>query len=327
MAGDRQKPIFEKIREFFGDEQVLEMALLLHHLANNEEKSNDLNILEMLLDSPKQFKSYCDTILAKIDEKEREEFALNNLRMAQYMDFNLSKTDLIQWAEDNKEFLAGAGSGIAKVWCSLPPESQKQIIVYIGKWVSNYASVIPSVIPKSWALLPANFGTLGEALVGLRKGAEYGLAAIYLTYEALRSIYQWYNGEISGKRVGKNIIDAMGSVTGGLAGGSAGLAVGSFFGPIGAVAGGLVGGVTGSILAEKLIDMLTTKIFDLPKDVAVENAYNYLGVSHRASDKEVNDGYKKLCLKHHPDKGGSREEFIKLQSYMGLIKIHRGEVY
>ena len=274
-----------------------------------------------------EFKLYCDTILAKIDEKESEEFALNNLRMAQYIDYSLDENDLVKWAEDNKGFLAGAGIGITKVWCALPPESQKQIIIYIAKWTSTYASVIPSIIPQTWSLLPANFGTLGDALVGLRRGTEYTLAFIYLSYEALSSIYKWYNGEISGKRVGKNIIDAMGSVTGGLGGGAAGAAVGSVLGPAGMIVGGIVGGIAGSVVGEKLADMLTTVIFDLPKDVAVENAYNYLGVPHTANNKDVNDAYKRLCLKHHPDKGGSHDEFAKLQSYMGIIKIHRGEVY
>lgn len=52
MFGDKQKPIFEKIREVFDDDHVAEMALLLHHLANNRDRSDDLTILEMIMDSP-----------------------------------------------------------------------------------------------------------------------------------------------------------------------------------------------------------------------------------------------------------------------------------
>lgn len=51
MTDFQRKLIFEKIRELFDDEHVAEMALLFHHLANSEERSDDFAILELLLDS------------------------------------------------------------------------------------------------------------------------------------------------------------------------------------------------------------------------------------------------------------------------------------
>ena len=44
-----------------------------------------------------------------------------------------------------------------------------------------------------------------------------------------------------------------------------------------------------------------------------DNLYNILGVTKEADDNEIRKQYKKLCLTHHPDKGGKAEEFQKIQ--------------
>jgi len=47
--------------------------------------------------------------------------------------------------------------------------------------------------------------------------------------------------------------------------------------------------------------------------------YQILGVSREASEDEVKKAYKKLAMKHHPDKGGDPEEFKKIQSAYDII--------
>ena len=46
---------------------------------------------------------------------------------------------------------------------------------------------------------------------------------------------------------------------------------------------------------------------------ASDNLYEVLGVSRSADENEIRKAYKKLCLTNHPDKGGSAEEFQKIQ--------------
>jgi DnaJ family protein A protein 2 len=46
---------------------------------------------------------------------------------------------------------------------------------------------------------------------------------------------------------------------------------------------------------------------------AHHDLYSILGVSRNADDGEIRKSYRKLCLTAHPDKGGSAEEFQKIQ--------------
>ncbi len=167
-----------------------------------------------------------------------------------------------------------------------------------------------------------------DDLVGLakqRSGAVVMviLSAVYLTYQALINLRQWWSGEISGARCAKNIIDSLGGVAAGV-GGVVGAVIGSIVaGPISMLVGGIIGSLVGSRLANILLNRLKQKIFGVPKTLK-EKAYAYLGVPMTASDSEVNTAYRRLCLKHHPDKGGRAKEFLVVQAYMDVIRAARG---
>ena len=58
------------------------------------------------------------------------------------------------------------------------------------------------------------------------------------------------------------------------------------------------------------------------------NLYEILGVSKDADDNEIKKQYRKLCLTHHPDKGGKAEEFQKIQkAYETLSDSQKRQMY
>ena len=65
-------------------------------------------------------------------------------------------------------------------------------------------------------------------------------------------------------------------------------------------------------------------MFGLTADTALNEAYAFLGADATASTSEINQLYRKLAKQYHPDReGGSQESFVKLTSYMELIRDER----
>ncbi|CAF4414942.1 unnamed protein product [Rotaria sp. Silwood2] len=123
------------------------------------------------------------------------------------------------------------------------------------------------------------------------------------------------------------IIDTSAGILGGYAGGAAGMAIGTAVLPgYGTLVGAVVAGVAGSFGASALVEWLTEYFFDVPKSVAVENAYKFLTLSPSCSNDEINGRYRTLALRYHPDKGGNAEDFHKLQISVAIIKQARGQV-
>lgn len=49
------------------------------------------------------------------------------------------------------------------------------------------------------------------------------------------------------------------------------------------------------------------------------NYYQILGVSNTASDEEIKKAYRRLAMKHHPDRGGNSAEFQKIQEAYSVL--------
>jgi hypothetical protein len=166
-----------------------------------------------------------------------------------------------------------------------------------------------------------------------QKFVAYAEYVVHLGFATLQNIYRWYNGEICGKRAAKNIIDSCAGMACGIGGAELGAAVGSLVGPVGTIVGCVIGGTAGGLIGDKLMDILTQHLFDLPPNVALDHAYTYLGVTKSSSVAEINAAYRALCLQHHPDKNencdkeAAAQAFHKLQAYMATIKIAHGEKY
>ena len=65
-----------------------------------------------------------------------------------------------------------------------------------------------------------------------------------------------------------------------------------------------------------------------PKDVDTQAFYDLLGVDKKASYDEIKKAYRKQALKKHPDRGGDKEEFAKLQNvYEVLSDKEKRDIY
>ena len=224
----------------------------------------------------------------------------------------------------------GAVASLTGTWALVSRLAQSTIVQTITRMVTNEK-----------ALLLCLDGLVGLAKQGGGAVAMVVLSAVYLSYQALSNLRQWWSGEISGVRCAKNIIDSLGGVAAGV-GGVVGAIIGSVVsGPLGILAGGIIGGLVGAHLARILLDRLTQKIFGVPKTGAKgnayanqgvpkteteEKAYAFLGVPMTASNSEVNTAYRRLCRKHHPDKGGRAKEFLVVQAHMNVIRAARGNL-
>jgi DnaJ-class molecular chaperone len=58
------------------------------------------------------------------------------------------------------------------------------------------------------------------------------------------------------------------------------------------------------------------------------NPYDVLGIDIDASDKDIKIAYRKLAMKHHPDKGGDPEQFKQVsQAYETLSNSQKKQQY
>lgn len=54
------------------------------------------------------------------------------------------------------------------------------------------------------------------------------------------------------------------------------------------------------------------------------NPFDVLGISVSAPEEEVKRAYREKAKEHHPDKGGDKEQFIRLQLAYEMIKKLKG---
>jgi len=65
-----------------------------------------------------------------------------------------------------------------------------------------------------------------------------------------------------------------------------------------------------------------------PSQVDNEGFYKLLGVAKDASDCDIKKAFRRLAVKHHPDKGGDPEEFKRIsRAYEVLADARKRAVY
>jgi DnaJ-class molecular chaperone len=72
--------------------------------------------------------------------------------------------------------------------------------------------------------------------------------------------------------------------------------------------------------------LLQERAREMKRKRGIGDPYSVLGIERDASPNEVKKAYRKLCLAHHPDKGGDTEKFQKInQAYEAITNPERGD--
>ena len=226
--------------------------------------------------------------------------------------FNIPNKFELHIALTNPEQCTVSQINLLKILSNLPPESQSNMLQVAFTYSNKF-------VGERWAV--ALRESTESMLTSVQKAAKSFtlknvalIAVAYLSIDAWHNICEWWHGRISGQRCAKNIIDCGIGLAAGVGGGALGGALGTMISPgVGTVFGGFIGGAVATGVGHQLSDWMTLKIFRLPKSVALENAFRFMGLPQDASNNEINSKYKGLCLRYHPDRGGRTEDFQKIQ--------------
>ena len=169
---------------------------------------------------------------------------------------------------------------------------------------------------------------------------KYGsnLIATNIAVECSRAIWEYIRGDISLEEVAQRSLVAVGGAAGGVLGGAVGAATGAALskaifgesekaknlgGLLGGIAGGLLGGHVGASTTRSILDHFP---FGSSRGEAVQNAYNTMDLTPDATNDEINQRFRQLALKYHPDRpGGSTEVFQELNTAMEIIRASRAD--
>ena len=217
---------------------------------------------------------------------------------------------------DKSAIERGGLIGFARALAVIPASSQQSIMTFLRNYNPNQCRALMSSADEVVSLVNKTGGDL----------VMVTLAAVALTYDAIKSILRWWRGEISGIRCCKLIIDSACTTAASVVGGMGGAGIGAVLGPVGMLVGGIAGGILSASAASYLSDRMTQLLFGIPKEESLENAFIYFDLKTNASNHEINTAYRRMCLRHHPDKGGTDQDFHFVQVNMAVIKASKGEL-
>jgi hypothetical protein len=227
---------------------------------------------------------------------------------------------------DNSIKISQQYKNLFTILSKFAPSIQKEVI-QLGAALSP----LTAAMPETTKSFNQNFDRLfqGTNLVSVAKYVQVGLVVTSLTLETYDSLNLWWNGQISGENCTKTIIASCASLVGGIYGGKIGAVVGHWIapGPAGTIIGGFAGGFIGSVATRSLSDWLTHHLFNLPRKVALANAFKFMQLNHTASNDEINSTYNRLAWEYNSKESKSQnvKNWLKLQTCMDVIRTSKGQ--
>ena len=134
------------------------------------------------------------------------------------------------------------------------------------------------------------------------------------------NIQSYWKGEIDGYKCAENLTTSFLSLSAGFAGWAGAVALCAGAGPCGLIFAGVAGGVLATGLTALGVRAIFQGMFGTDRDRALDKAYGVLGLKGRPAPECIRQSYLRLARENHPDKGGDKEEFIKINSAYELIR-------
>ena len=292
-----------------------------------------LQTLKCAVNNDNEFNAFAQTLAeeTKSDEKDPKFRLTMALICSLFLD--VSKNELPEedtnqkWSSDLAKITdanittRGLVISLARAWLNMSESTKTQIVEVIKRIADEQASETEFEFVE--------YEECVDLMVKTDTDFEYVVKDPKLRRNAIRSINLWWRGQMSGARCCKNVLESTVLFATLIRGLTVGATIGSSMGPIGAVLGGVIGYHVYAIPAIFLLiftNLFLQKVLGIPIEEVTENAYKYFGTTSSATDEEINSLYRKLCLKHHPDKGGNPEEFLLVKMHMAAIKADRGQL-
>merc|ERR1711912_31046 len=125
-------------------------------------------------------------------------------------------------------------------------------------------------------------------------------------------VKKYWKGDIDGAQLAESTTKNIASMGVGCVGGYGG-------GIVGAVVGGVTGAIIGENVASSALDSLLGG-GSCEQRATLRKAYRQLGLEQGASNSDVRSRYLRLSRDNHPDKGGNKKEFVKINTAYEIIR-------
>uniref|UniRef100_A0AC34FWE9 J domain-containing protein n=1 Tax=Panagrolaimus sp. ES5 TaxID=591445 RepID=A0AC34FWE9_9BILA len=343
MSENNCQAVIDLACSIFGGSDPEALTILMHKLASEERMFGgrvlNWQTLADFVNQKQSFKSHANSLIKDSRRNDSEAILDAAVEIEKKMHQNCStEFGAIDFFDRNPNLISSdLFCGQIELWNDLPQSGKLAILKFISNCVQNI-SVLHSIGKNE------NFNLIILRTSIYAKSVSITLATLPIPHEILRAAYLWWYEKLHGKLAASKVVNSTISVI---------PRFGKAFNEVGKVVCELGTSKTTAIsaarrmticggqnqnrniatesdldtVANKLfIEILYEQIFVLQKPESQGLAYKYLNIRSGASDADVAEAYRRHLLIDHPDKGGNKEAFCKLQAFMAIICIARGEI-
>ena len=219
VKSDGSGRVMRMVSQIFEDnpEKLAQITMILGF----ENDPRYVRVLDELISNPEAFKSAALHIIEDMEEsKKLPEYRKLMAVMYDSMLKGKDSEEIIdfEWIENDEAFQVGTQFNILRALRQLPKKSQKEIFKQIKPFTK---ALLQTAMPSELKKYAMNSLAIIEKH-GRSDIIPETIVLAQLSWQTYQNILRWYNGEISGHRCAKNIIDDIATVSGGIGGSTVG---------------------------------------------------------------------------------------------------------